>query len=53
MAARKAPVDAAVGIRAPHEVPWHAMGDNGQVLKELDSNMEGLSTAEAERRLQM
>jgi hypothetical protein len=49
----KAPENAVVGVRAPHEVPWHAMGDDGQILQELDSSMQGLSTAEAERRLQM
>ena len=48
------PQEAVVGIRPPHEVPWHAMADVNQVLKELDTDMErGLTTEEAARRLQM
>jgi hypothetical protein len=46
--------DAVVGVRAPHEVAWHSIGDAGQVLKELDTDMErGLTSEEAARRLQM
>lgn len=46
--------DAVVGIKAPHEVAWHAMADIGQVLKELDTDLErGLTTDEAARRLQL
>lgn len=48
------PDDAVVGVRAPHEVAWHSIADAGQVLKELDTDMErGLTSEEAARRLQM
>lgn len=46
--------DAVVGVRAPHEVAWHAMEDVKQVLKEIETDMDrGLSSEEAARRLQM
>lgn len=54
MADLKEGTDAVVGVKAPHEVAWHAMADIGQILKELDTDMErGLTTDEAARRLQM
>lgn len=54
MADAKDSSDAVVGVRAPHEVPWHSMADTGQILKELETDMErGLTTDEANRRLQM
>lgn len=44
--------DAVIGIRAPHEVAWHAKSSTEQILKELGTSLDGLSSAEAAKRLQ-
>lgn len=53
MAASNNMTDAVVGVKATHDVAWHSMSDTKQIFKELDSSMEGLTSAEAARRLQM
>lgn len=41
----------AIAIKPLHEIAWHTLQDD-QVLKQLDTSIEGISSEEATRRLQ-
>lgn len=42
----------AVAVKPLHEIPWHSIADNQQILKQIGTSVEGLSAGEAARRLQ-
>jgi hypothetical protein len=45
--------DAVMDVTPTHEVAWHSIADNDAILKQLQTSLDGLSSDEAARRLQM
>jgi hypothetical protein len=45
--------DAVVDVTPTHEVAWHAIADTDAILKQMQTSLDGLSSEEAARRLQM